>query len=255
MRTLDLNADVGESFGPYVIGDDAGLMPLISSANVACGAHAGDPGIMRRTVELARAHGVAVGAHPGYPDLQGFGRRPMHLTESEIVDLLLYQVGALEAIARSAGVTLRHLKPHGALYNQAESDVALAAALVRAVRAFGRPLRLIGRAGSAMERAAREAGLSFAAEAFADRRYRPDGSLTPRSQPGAVISDPEAVAKQVRSLVMSFSVEADDGTRVSLTFETLCVHGDTPGAVGLASRIRAELAALNVQVRPLPPPG
>ncbi len=252
VRTLDLNADVGESFGPYQMGDDGAMMRLISSANIACGGHAGDPGVMHRTVELALRHGVVVGAHPGYPDLQGFGRRPMRLTEQEIVDLILYQVGALEAIARSQGSRLRHIKPHGALYNQAETDLSVAEALVKAVQAYGLPLRLVGRAGSAMERAARAARIPFAAEAFADRRYRRDGSLAPRSQPGTVLTEPEAAAAQVRRLVQDGRVEADDGTSLALTFETLCVHGDTPGAPRLAARIRAELEALKVRIEPLP---
>jgi len=255
VQTVDLNADVGESFGPYVIGDDAGLIPLISSANIACGGHAGDPGIMRRTIGLARQHGVTVGAHPGYFDLQGFGRRPQRLSTAEVVDLILYQVGALDGLAAAEGCVLRHVKPHGALYNQAETDLELAGAIVSAVRAFGRPLRLIGRAGSAMERAARAVGLAFAAEAFADRRYCADGSLAPRSQPGSVLDDPEAVAAQVRGLITQGGVQTDAGTRVPVTFETLCVHGDTSGAVALASRIRRELEALNVRVQPLPPPG
>lgn len=244
MRQLDLNADVGEG-DPE--GDEA-LVPLVSSANVACGLHAGDPQTMRTTVALAIRSGVAVGAHPGFNDREGFGRRPQHLTSDQIRELLDNQLTALDAIARAGGTVLHHVKPHGALYNQAETDVELAAAIVAAVRAFDSSLRLVGCAGSAMERAARAAGHPFTPEAFADRRYRADGTLLPRSEPGAVIADPEAMARQVRSLVTQGEVIASDGSRVAVSFETLCVHGDTPGAAALARRIRQELDALGVTV-------
>ncbi len=253
MRTLDVNADVGESSAGQPAGDDAALIPLITSANVACGAHAGDPETMRRTLRLAIALQVAVGAHPGYFDREGFGRRAMDLSQEQVQTLILYQVGALDAIARSLGAAVGFVKPHGALYNQAESDPKLARAIVRAVEAYGRPLRLVGRAGSAMEEAARAAGVPFAAEAFADRRYRRDGSLLPRSQPGAVHTDEAAVAEQVRSLVSDGAVRSDDGTAVPVSFDTLCLHGDTPGAPALAARVRRELESLGVSVRPLPP--
>jgi UPF0271 protein len=244
VRQLDLNADVGEG-DPAT---DAALLQLVSSANIACGLHAGDAGTMRATVVLAIRHRVAVGAHPGFNDREGFGRRPQQLTDDEIRDLLLTQLGALDAIARVAGTRLRHVKPHGALYNQAETDAALAAAIVGAIRAFDLTLRLVGRAGSAMEQAARAASHPFMAEAFADRGYRSDGTLLPRSEPGAVLTDPEVVARQVRSLVTDGGVTASDGSRVAVSFGTLCVHGDTPGAVTLARRIRQELGALGVTV-------
>lgn len=250
MRTLDLNADVGEGAG-----DDAALIPLISSANIACGAHAGDPGIMRESVALAVRHGVAVGAHPGYFDREHFGRQPMHLDERQVIDLVLYQVGALDAIAAVTGAEVIHVKPHGALYNQAEVDERLAHALVRAIQSYPRRVRLVGRAGSAMEHAAREAAVPFVAEAFADRRYRRDGTLAPRSQAGSVLEDPEAVAAQVRRLAGHGEVEADDGTRVRLAFETLCLHGDTPGAARLAQRVRQVLAELGITVAPIGPIG
>jgi UPF0271 protein len=244
VQQVDLNADVGEG-DPEA---DEALLRLVSSANVACGLHAGDPHTMRATVALAIRHGVAVGAHPGYADREGIGRRPMRLTAEEINDLLLYQLGALDAIARSEGTVVRHVKPHGALYNQAEADGALAVAIVTAIRAFDAGLRLVGRAGSAMARAAQTLGHPFTPEAFADRRYRPDGSLLPRSEPAALLTDPEAVAGQVRSLVTDGEVVASDGSHVPVAFETLCLHGDTPGSARLAARIRRELSALGVSV-------
>lgn len=244
MLQIDLNADVGEG-DPET---DGALVPLVTSANVACGFHAGDEQSMRTTVALAVRHGVAVGAHPGFNDREGFGRRPQQLADEEIRELLISQLGALDAIARAEGTRVHHVKPHGALYNQAETDGALAVAIVAGIRAFDPSLRLVGRAGSAMEEAARAASHSFSAEAFADRRYRADGTLLSRSEPGAVLTDPDEVARQVRSLVTDGEVIANDGSRVAVSFGTLCVHGDTPGAVTLARRIRQELGALGVSV-------
>jgi UPF0271 protein len=244
VRQLDLNADVGEG-DPQT---DAALLRLVTSANVACGFHAGDARSMRATVALAVRNGVAVGAHPGFDDREGFGRRPQQLTDEEIRELVLTQLGALDTIARAEGARLHHVKPHGALYNQAETDGALAVAIVAGIRVFDPSLALVGRAGSAMEEAARAAAHPFAAEAFADRRYSADGSLLARSEPGAVLTDPDEVARQVRSLVTDGEVVASDGSRVVVSFGTLCVHGDTPGAVTLARRIRQELDALGVSV-------
>jgi UPF0271 protein len=244
VRVIDLNADVGEG-KPEA---DVALMQLVTSANIACGLHAGDPHTMRKTVALAVGQGVAVGAHPGYDDREGFGRRPVQLSPTELADLILYQVGALEAIARAEGATLQHVKPHGALYNQAEVDGTLAAGIVAAVRMFDAQLRLVGRAGSAMERAAAAIGHPFTPEAFADRRYRSDGALLARSEPGAVLTDPSAVVAQVRRLVTDGEVVSGDGTRVPVAFETLCLHGDTPGAAALGHRIRQELGALGVSI-------
>jgi 5-oxoprolinase (ATP-hydrolysing) subunit A len=244
VRQLDLNADVGEG-DPIT---DGALLPLVSSANVACGFHAGDAQTMRATVALAVRHGVAVGAHPGFNDREGFGRRPQQLTADEIRELLRPQLAALDAIARAEGTMLHHVKPHGALYNQAETDGTLAAAIVAAIRAFDPTLRLVGRAGSAMEHAARAVGHPFTAEAFADRRYQSDGTLLPRSEPRAVLTDPEEVARQVLRLVTDGEVFASDGSRVAVSFGTLCVHGDTPGAATLARRVRRELNALGVSV-------
>jgi UPF0271 protein len=244
VRQLDLNADVGEGDSST----DAALLGLVSSANIACGFHAGDAQTMRTAVALAIENRVAVGAHPGFNDREGFGRRAQQLTADEVRELLLSQLGALDAIAGAEGTTLHHVKPHGALYNQAETDGALAVAIVAGIRAFDPTLRLVGRAGSAMEQAARAAGHPFTPEAFADRRYRADGTLLPRSEPGAVLTDPNEVARQVHSLVTDGEVLASDGSRVAVSFGTLCLHGDTPGAAILARRIRQELRALGVGV-------
>jgi UPF0271 protein len=247
MRAIDLNADVGEIDASI----DAELIPLLTSASIACGGHAGTEESMRRTVAIARQHGVQVGAHPGYRDREHFGRRPLQLERAEVVELIRSQVAALEAVATAEGAALRHVKVHGALYNQAERDPDLAAAVVSAVVGYPRPLLLVGRAGSAMEDAARRAGAAFAREAFADRRYLSDGSLKPRSQPGAVIESVDEVAEQVRRLCTRREVVADDGSVVRVAFETLCVHSDTPGSAGLARRVRAELAAICLSLRPL----
>jgi 5-oxoprolinase (ATP-hydrolysing) subunit A len=244
MRQLDLNADIGEGEREA----DEALLGLVSSANVACGLHAGDPQTMRATVALAVSQGVAVGAHPGFDDRDAFGRRPVQLAVADINALLLYQLGALDAIARSEGATLRHIKPHGALYNQAAGDRALAEGIIGAVRLFDPTLRLVGRAGSAMETAAHLLDHPFSPEAFADRRYRPDGSLLPRTEPGAILTDPDEVAAQVRALVSHGEVLASDGSRVAIEFQTLCLHGDTPGSGALAARVRKELRALGVSV-------
>lgn len=244
MRAIDLNADLGEG-QPDV---DQALMPLISSANIACGLHAGNYDTMSRTVELAMRHAVAVGAHPGFDDREGFGRRQRQLSAREIRDLILYQLGALDAIARAQGGVLRHVKPHGALYNQAEKDQGLARAIVSAIQEFDSKLPLVGRAGSAMQEAASALGHAFTPEAFADRRYRQDGSLMPRSEAGSVLLDPEDVAAQVQRLVTQGEVLAGDGSRIRVTFDSLCLHGDTPGAPALAARVRQELQALGVSV-------
>jgi len=249
MQAVDLGADIGESFGVYRYGEDEALIPYLSSANIACGFHGGDPMVMQRTLRLAGRHSLAVGAHPGYPDLLGFGRRPMTLTADELEAVLLYQVGALAAMAAAEGLTLRHVKPHGAMYNQAEKDEAQARALARAMARLEPRLLLVGLAGSAMERAAQAEGIPFGREAFGDRAYAPDGTLAPRSRPDSVHSDPERAAAQVRSLVQDGGVRAFDGTTVAVAFDILCIHGDTPGAAQIARRIRQELDALGVRVR------
>jgi UPF0271 protein len=246
---LDLNADVGESFGPYSMGRDADLMPHITSANVACGFHAGDPGVMRLTVALARKHGVAVGAHPGFPDLQGFGRREVQMSPREVYDLVIYQVGALAAVAATQGMRLQHVKPHGALYNMAARDSLLADAIAGAVAAVGQSLILVGLAGSELLAAASRAGIPSASEVFADRAYRADGTLVPRSQPGSVIDEPDAVVARTVGIARDRVVKATDGTQLKLEADTICVHGDTAGAADLAARIRLALMEAGVSVQ------
>lgn len=232
-NTIDLNCDLGEGAGQ----DDA-LIPFITSANVACGLHAGEPGEMARVVRLARAHGVAVGAHPGYADREHFGRRDLALTPGEVEALLLYQIGALAALARAEQVPLRHVKPHGALYNRAAQDRELAQTVARAVATFSRELILVGLAGSLLLEAGREAGLRVAGEGFPDRAYNPDGTLRSRGRPGAVLENTEAVAANAVRLATEGVVTA----RGRAPIETLCLHGDSPHAVEFARAVRAALA-------------
>ena len=248
MASIDLNCDMGESFGAYTIGADAEVMASISSANVACGFHGGDPAVMRRTVRLAREAAVAVGAHPGLPDLAGFGRREIRVTPQETEDLVLYQIGALAAIAQSEGVRLRHVKAHGALYTMAARDRALAGAIARAVRAFDPALVLFGLPDSELIRAGEASGLGVASEGFADRAYEPDGSLTPRSRPGSVIHDVETVVRRAVRLVQDERVTAVDGSEIPMHVDTLCIHGDTPGAAELTRALAAGLARAGIAV-------
>ena len=248
---LDLNADVGESFGEYKLGQDGLLMPSVTSASIACGFHAGDPGVMRETIALAQQHGVAVGAHPSFPDLVGFGRREMRATPREVEDFVVYQIGALAAVAAAAGMRLQHVKAHGALYNMAVRDATLADAIARATASVDRSLILFGLPGSELIAAGKRAGLRTAREGFADRAYRPDGALVRRSEPGAVIEDQESVVNRAISMARDRAVNAIDGSRVALEVETICVHGDTPGAAVLASRIREALIDAGVSVLPV----
>jgi 5-oxoprolinase (ATP-hydrolysing) subunit A len=245
---IDLNADVGESFGAWHIGDDERLIPLVSSVNIACGLHAGDPVTLERTVGLAVAAGVAIGAHPGYPDVEGFGRRDMALSPAEIEASVLYQVGAVAAFAGAAGVPLRHVKAHGALYNRAAVDPAAAEAIARGVRRCRADLVLVGLAGSVLLEAGRAAGLRVAAEAFADRAYEPDGMLRARRHRDAVHDDPARAAAQAVQLVRDGGVTAVDGTFVPVAADTLCVHGDLPGAVERAVAVRAALEAAGIAI-------
>jgi len=238
---VDLNCDMGESFGAYTIGADELVMPWITSANVACGFHGGDPLVMRRTVRLAKAHGVAVGAHPGFRDLAGFGRRPMQCTADEVYGDVLYQIGALAAVCRVEGVAMRHVKPHGALYNMANADPALARAIAQAVADFDPSLYLFALPGSALQKAGEQAGLRVACEVFADRAYNADGSLVNRSRPGAVLTDEEAAAMQARRMVLTGQVTALSGEEIPVRADTICVHGDNPHAVAFIRRIREEL--------------
>jgi UPF0271 protein len=249
---IDLNADVGEGFGAWAMGADAELLALVSSANVACGFHAGDPTVIDRTVGLAARAGVAVGAHPGYADLRGFGRRAIAADPQEIERDVLYQVGALMAFARSHGTRLVHVKPHGALYNQAAADPALARAVARGVARASADLVLVGLASSeTMRRAAEEAGLRFAAEAFADRAYEADGSLRSRKLERSMLEDPAAAARQAVRIARDGVVAAADGSEVSLRADTICLHGDHPHAVANARAVREALASARIDVRPL----
>ena len=253
-NTIDLNADVGESFGVYQLGNDEALLRHVTSANVACGLHAGDPGVMRRTVRLAIALGVAVGAHPGFPDLQGFGRRELNMGTQEVEDLVLYQVAALAGIAAAEGTRIRHVKPHGALYNMAAKDDRLASAVVAGVAAFDGALVLVGPPNSALLMAATARGLTVASEAFADRAYRSDGSLVPRHVAGAVIDDPEAVVQRAIRMVCTNEVVAIDGLKLTLRADTICVHGDTPRAASISGLLRQGLSDAGITVAALASP-
>lgn len=246
---IDLNCDMGESFGAYTIGRDAEIINYVSSANIACGFHAGDPQVMHRTVALAAAHGVAVGAHVGFPDLVGFGRRAMMLSPEEVRAAVLYQLGALAAFCRAGGVSLHHVKPHGAMYNMAVGDRALAEAIAGAVAAFDPGLILYALPGSALGQAGEGAGLAVAYETFADRAFNRDGSLVSRNQPGALITDPELAVRRVIRMVREGLVEAIAGEDIPVRFSTICVHGDGPNAVELARAIRMGLAAAGIEVR------
>lgn len=248
MKQIDLNCDLGESFGAWRMGEDTALLDVVSSANIACGFHAGDPVIMQRTVELAAARGVALGAHVSLPDLQGFGRREMKVSAAEVYAMTLYQLGALHAFAQAAGTRLAHVKPHGALYNMAARDRALADAIAAAVHAFDLQLILFGLAGSALIRAGQALGLPVAAEAFADRRYCADGSLQPRGEAGAVIADPAAATRQALAIARDGMVTATDDSHIALHADTLCLHGDGADAAALARQLRAALEAAHVRI-------
>ena len=248
---IDINSDMGESFGAYSIGHDVGLMASITSANIAAGFHAGDPSVLRDTIRLAKTSGVAVGAHPGFPDLVGFGRRELNVTAKEAEDMVLYQVAAVAGVAATEGLKIQHVKPHGALFNMAVRNAELSAAIARAVAAFDRTLILFGLPGSEILNAGRAAGLRVAAEVFADRAYEPDGLLASRRKPGAVIHDPDLVVARAVRMVKERNVVAIDGSVVPLEADTICVHGDTPGSDDLAARIRAGLEAAGIAVRPI----
>ena len=251
---VDLNADVGESFGLYRLGNDAALMTSITSANIAAGFHGGDPSVLRATIRLAREHGVAVGAHPGFPDLAGFGRRELHVTPQEAEDLILYQIAAVAGVAAAQGATLTHVKAHGALFNMAARDRELAMAVARAVAAFDRQLRLFAPPNSELVNAAQALGVPIAIEAFADRAYQADGQLASRQTAGAVIDDLKTVVKRAVGLVTDRSVVALDGSRLHIEPDTICVHGDTPGADRLAAAIRAGLEDAGISVKAIGAP-
>jgi UPF0271 protein len=245
---IDLNADVGESFGAYAIGHDAGLMKSITSANVAAGFHAGDPSVLRATIRMAKAYGVAVGAHPGFPDLAGFGRREMRVSPREAEDFVLYQIAAVAGVAASEGVALQHVKPHGALFNMAMRDADLASAIARATARFNSELMLFGLPDSELLKAGRAEHLRVVAEAFADRAYEADGSLVSRSKPGSVILDASAVVARAVQMAKDGTVAAVDGTILKFRPDTICIHSDTPSADDLAARVRAALDDAGVTV-------
>jgi UPF0271 protein len=245
--SIDLNADVGEGM------DDAALLPFVTSANVACGLHAGDPAVMDATVTLALSRGVRVGAHPGYPDREHFGRVAVEMPAEAVEALVLYQVAALDGFVRSRGGTLTHVKPHGALYHAGGEFPDVARAIAEGVRRFRASLVLVGAAGSMLIEAGREAELAVAEEAFADRRYLPDGSIMPRTEGRALITDPQEAADQAVRLARDHSVVASDGSRVGVRADTICIHGDTPGAVAIAGRIHERFRAEGIRIAPLEP--
>jgi UPF0271 protein len=248
MTQIDLNSDVGESFGRWTLGDDAALTPLVTSVNVACGFHAGDPSTLRRTCAAAAEHGVAVGAQVGYRDLAGFGRRFIDMEPEELTDEIIYQIGALQALATAAGTTVRYVKPHGALYNAIVHHEEQAAAVVEAVRAVDPGLPLLGLPGSVVLELATAAGLRTVREAFADRAYTPAGTLVSRREPGAVLHDPRQVAARMVRLVTEGVITAVDGNEVTVAAESICVHGDSPGAVQMARQVRLALEAAGVRI-------
>jgi UPF0271 protein len=248
---IDLNSDLGESFGAYTIGDDAGLFTLISSANVACGFHGGDPWVMERTVAAAKTHGIGVGAHPGFPDLVGFGRREVYATADEVRTDTLYQLGALDAFCRAAGLRMQHIKAHGALDSVATRDPAIAEAIVAAVRSYDPALIVLCRPGSHLADAAATAGLPVAREGFADRAYEADGNLVSRRKPGAMVTDPAVAAARMRRLVAEQTLETIDGQHLAIEVDSICVHADTYGAAAIVRAIREALEADGVVIRPL----
>ncbi|MCI1187840.1 LamB/YcsF family protein [Hymenobacter sp. DH14] len=248
-QTVDLNCDMGESFGAWTLGNDAALMPFITSANVACGFHAGDPAVMRATVRAALAHGVAIGAHPGLPDLAGFGRRNLDISAAEAFDMTVYQLGALQAVAKAEGGRLHHLKPHGALYNMAATNAALAQAIAEAVYKVQPELVLYGLAGSELTQAGEKIGLRTAHEVFADRTYQANGTLTPRRQPDALISSADAAIAQVLRMVQHGTVRSQQGSDVAIRADTVCLHGDGAHALEFAQRLNHELRAAGVELQ------
>jgi UPF0271 protein len=251
MEKIDLNCDLGESFGPWIMGLDAEIIPLISSANIACGFHAGDPLVMAKTVEAARIHGIAVGAHPGFPDLSGFGRRDMKVSPGEAKAYVQYQIGALQAFCAAGKIPLRHVKPHGALYNMAGKDPLLAEAVCRAVQEVDPRLILLALAGSEMIKAAEALGLPAAREVFADRAYEADGSLVARNKPGAMIEDEDEAMRRALGMVKDGRVRAINGETISLNADSICVHGDGPKALAFVQKLNALFKAEGIAVVPL----
>ncbi|MBD9657517.1 LamB/YcsF family protein [Pseudomonas sp. PDM12] len=249
MPTIDLNSDLGESFGQWSMGDDAAMLDIVTSANVACGFHAGDPAGILRTLKAAAAKGVTIGAHVAYPDLVGFGRRNMDIASDELSADVIYQIGALQALATAAGTRVRYVKPHGALYNTIAHDTRQALAVIEAVRAVDARLVLVALAGSPLIELARREGLTCIAEAFADRAYTPQGTLVSRREAGAVLHDAEQVAQRMLRLVQSGDVEAIDGSVTRIEADSICVHGDSPGAIQMAREVRQLLEQSGVSLQ------
>jgi 5-oxoprolinase (ATP-hydrolysing) subunit A len=250
---VDLNSDLGEGFGIWTLGDDDALLEVVTSANVACGFHAGDPNILRRVCESAVSRDVAIGAQVSYRDLAGFGRRSMDIDAASLTNDVIYQIGALDGFARVAGSRVRYVKPHGALYNRVVDDEYQAEAVVAAVVAYDPALPMLGLPGSALLRHAKQAGLSTVTEAFADRGYTAQATLVPRSQPGALLHDPAGVAQRMVSMLMTGRLRSVDSTDVAVSARSICVHGDSPGAVAMASAVRKALAEAGVEIRPFAP--
>lgn len=251
MKELDLNCDMGESFGAYSMGQDEEILQYVTSANVACGFHAGDPTTMRKTVKLALQHGVQVGAHPGYPDLVGFGRRNLEVSAEEAYEMVIYQIGALDAFVRAEGASLHHVKPHGAFYNRAAASLELATAIAEAVYRVNPELILYGLSGSNLILAGQKIGLRTASEVFADRTYLPDGRLTPRNQPNALLTSAEEAAKQVIRMAKEGKVLTTQGSDFTIQADTVCIHGDGPHALQFAQTIRQSCETAGVLVRAL----
>lgn len=250
MIAIDLNCDMGEGFGVYTLGYDEEAMPHVSSINVACGFHASDPSNMWKTIRLAKKHGVAVGAHPAFPDLVGFGRRSIGASLEEIKADVIYQIGALWAFCQVEGVKMQHVKVHGAMYNQAEKDINVAVAIAEAIKAVDPELYMLCLGNSTMVEGAKQVGINYVEEAFADRAYTAQGTLVPRKQPGAVIHDVSHVAERVVSMVKDKKVTAIDGSIIPITAQTICVHGDTPGAIDMIKAIRSKLEQAGVALQP-----
>ncbi|OGA79119.1 MAG: lactam utilization protein LamB [Betaproteobacteria bacterium RIFCSPLOWO2_12_FULL_65_14] len=248
MKRIDINCDMGESYGAWKMGADAEVMPFISSANIACGFHGGDPATIRQTVRLAIDHGVAVGAHPSLPDLQGFGRRAMKISPQDMYDLVVYQAGAVEAFARAAGAKLHHVKCHGALYNMAANDEALSEAMARAVKDLGGTVVLYALSNSVMMNVAKTQGLRVAGEVFADRGYADDGTLAPRGRPGAMIENADEAVERALGMIEKGYVSSLSGKPIPVSADTLCLHGDQPGAVTFAKAIRKAFAEHGISV-------
>ena len=246
MKTIDLNCDMGESYGAWKMGNDAEVMRYITSANIACGFHGGDPATIRKTVALALERGVAIGAHPSLPDRQGFGRRAMQIKPQEMYDLVVYQAGAVEAFARAAGARLHHVKCHGALYNMAATDEALSEAMVRAVKDLG--VMLYALSNSKNHAVAKKAGIPVAGEVFADRGYADDGTLAPRDLPGGLIEDPAQAVKQALAMIEQGYVTSLSGRRIPVAADTLCLHGDQPGAVAFARALRQAFSEKGISI-------